>query len=214
MRGLDRIVASIAATQHGVVARWQLFAAGVPVRWVEERLVKGSLIRVFPGVHRVGHVAPSVEAKYMAAVLACGEGAKSGACAGSPRTASVAEAWTTRRPGRASRSRHPPGPWSIWPTSSQPGNSLAPRTKRAFAMTRRRMTWKRYSSGSRTAGREEAAQGSLWRPGEDAATGITPPATRGSAIVSVSERRMHVATTSAAARGATSSSAHTSRCAS
>ena len=30
---------------------------------------------VFPGVYRVGHRAPSVEARYMAAVKACGEGA-------------------------------------------------------------------------------------------------------------------------------------------
>jgi very-short-patch-repair endonuclease len=30
---------------------------------------------VYPGVYRVGHAAPSVEADYMAAVLACGEGA-------------------------------------------------------------------------------------------------------------------------------------------
>jgi hypothetical protein len=36
---------------------------------------KGWLIRVYPGVYRVGHAAPSVEADYMAAVLACGEGA-------------------------------------------------------------------------------------------------------------------------------------------
>ena len=30
---------------------------------------------VYPGVYRVGHAAPSVEATYMAAVLACGDGA-------------------------------------------------------------------------------------------------------------------------------------------
>jgi hypothetical protein len=74
MRGLDGIVAAIAARQHGVVARRQLIAAGIPARWIERRLDQGTLIRVFPGVYRVGHTAPSVEADYMAAVLACGTG--------------------------------------------------------------------------------------------------------------------------------------------
>src|SRR5215212_2306006 len=75
MGGQDRIAAAIAARQHGVVAREQLLAAGISARCIEKRLDKGSLIRVYPGVYRVGHVAPSVDAEYMAAVLACGEGA-------------------------------------------------------------------------------------------------------------------------------------------
>jgi very-short-patch-repair endonuclease len=36
---------------------------------------KGSLIPKHPGVYRVGHAAPSTEADYMAAVLACGDSA-------------------------------------------------------------------------------------------------------------------------------------------
>jgi hypothetical protein len=75
MTGWDGIVASIAGRQHGVVARWQLLAARIPADWIEYRLDKGTLIRVFPGVYRVGHAAPSVEADYMAATLACGEDA-------------------------------------------------------------------------------------------------------------------------------------------
>jgi len=75
MGGQDEIVARIASRQHGVVTRWQLLAAGISAGSIEKRLGKGSLIRVFPGVYRVGHVAPSLEADYMAAVLACGEGA-------------------------------------------------------------------------------------------------------------------------------------------
>ena len=75
MEGLSRIVARIASRQHGVVARWQLVAAGISEGWIDVRLGKGWLIRVYPGVYRVGHVAPSLEAEYMAAVLACGDGA-------------------------------------------------------------------------------------------------------------------------------------------
>jgi predicted transcriptional regulator of viral defense system len=52
-----------------------LFAAGASRRWIANRLDKGSLIRVFPGVYRVGHAALSTEATYTAAVLACGDGA-------------------------------------------------------------------------------------------------------------------------------------------
>ena len=38
-------------------------------------MARGSLIVIYPGVYRVGHAAPSVEATYLAAVRACGEGA-------------------------------------------------------------------------------------------------------------------------------------------
>jgi very-short-patch-repair endonuclease len=74
MGGPDRIVASIAGRQHGVVARRQLLAAGISARWIEQRLGKGLLIQAYRGVYRVGHAAPSMEAAYMAAVLACGDG--------------------------------------------------------------------------------------------------------------------------------------------
>jgi hypothetical protein len=42
---------------------------------IERRVEKGALIPEYPGVYRVGHAAPSVEATYMAAVLACGDDA-------------------------------------------------------------------------------------------------------------------------------------------
>jgi predicted transcriptional regulator of viral defense system len=73
--GQDRTLAAIAARQHGVVTRAQVLAAGISARALEKRLDKGSLIKVYPGAYRVGHVAPSDEADYMAAVLACGDGA-------------------------------------------------------------------------------------------------------------------------------------------
>jgi hypothetical protein len=53
----------------------QLLAAGLSAKAIEKRLDKGWLIRVYPGVCRVGHMAPSVHATFIAAVYACGEGA-------------------------------------------------------------------------------------------------------------------------------------------
>ncbi len=58
-----------------MVTHRELRGAGVTVDEIRGRLDSGALIRVFPGVYRVGHRAPSVEARYMAAVKACGEGA-------------------------------------------------------------------------------------------------------------------------------------------
>lgn len=69
------MVARIAARSHGVVTRRQLLAAGVSRHEITERLRTGALLREYPGVYRVGHRAPSVEARYLAAVLACGDGA-------------------------------------------------------------------------------------------------------------------------------------------
>ncbi len=50
-------------------------AAGFSPKEIDRRVAKGSLIAVFRGVYRVGHVAPNLEAHYLAAVLACGDGA-------------------------------------------------------------------------------------------------------------------------------------------
>jgi very-short-patch-repair endonuclease len=71
----DQIIARLAWRNHGVVTRQRLLAAGITQKEIRVRVARGSLIVVYPGVHRVGHRAPSVEADYMAAVLACGEGA-------------------------------------------------------------------------------------------------------------------------------------------
>jgi hypothetical protein len=78
MRGQNRTddkIARLAWRTHGVVTRRRLLAAGVTSRQIEVRVARGSLIRLYPGVYRVGHAAPSVEATYTAAVLACGDGA-------------------------------------------------------------------------------------------------------------------------------------------
>jgi very-short-patch-repair endonuclease len=68
-------VAWIAGRAHGVVARAELLAAAVSRDEIAHRIGTGALIVEFPGVYRVGHRAPSVEARYTAAVKACGEGA-------------------------------------------------------------------------------------------------------------------------------------------
>jgi hypothetical protein len=65
----------MASRTWGVVTRAQLLAAGITDKEIRHRLRAGSLIRVHPGVYRVGHTAPSVEATYLAAVWACGDGA-------------------------------------------------------------------------------------------------------------------------------------------
>src|SRR3954452_12292451 len=72
----DRNVAAIAEGQHGNVTREQALAAGLSSRAIERRLDRGWLIGVYRGVYRVGHTAPSMHADYMAAVLACGDGAR------------------------------------------------------------------------------------------------------------------------------------------
>jgi very-short-patch-repair endonuclease len=70
-----RNLASIVARQHGVVTSRQLREAGISARRIKKQRDKGLLIDAYRGVYRVGHAAASDEADYMAAVLACGEGA-------------------------------------------------------------------------------------------------------------------------------------------
>ena len=72
---VEEVLARIARRQHGLVTRKQLLDAGVSSDEIRWRLREGSLIRVHRGVYRVGHKAPSIEARYLAAVLACGDGA-------------------------------------------------------------------------------------------------------------------------------------------
>jgi hypothetical protein len=71
----DEKIAQLAWRAHGVVTRERLRSEGVTKAQIRARQARGSLITEYPGVYRVGHRAPSVEATYMAAVLACGPGA-------------------------------------------------------------------------------------------------------------------------------------------
>src|SRR4051794_15367384 len=72
---VERRIARIAGRAHGVVTREELLAAGVTRAQVKRRIGRGALIRVHAGVYRVGHAAPSVEARSLAAVRAWGRGA-------------------------------------------------------------------------------------------------------------------------------------------
>lgn len=74
-------LARLARTSHGVVTREQLIDAGITVAEIKSRLRSGVLLQEHRGVYRVGHRAPSVEARYLAAVLACGSGAVLSGCA-------------------------------------------------------------------------------------------------------------------------------------
>jgi hypothetical protein len=74
-RTVERELARIAVAQHGVVTRAQLLHAGLTLAEIKNRLRTGALLREHRGVYRVGHRAPSIESRYLAAVRACGDGA-------------------------------------------------------------------------------------------------------------------------------------------
>jgi hypothetical protein len=75
VRSAERIIARIASDAHGVVTRVELRDAGLTKAEIDGRVQSGALIVEFRGVYRAGHRAPSVEARYLAAVKACGKGA-------------------------------------------------------------------------------------------------------------------------------------------
>jgi hypothetical protein len=57
-----------------VVTRQEILASGVSKAELLHRVKAGSLIPIHRSVFRVGHKSPSLEARYMAAVKACGDG--------------------------------------------------------------------------------------------------------------------------------------------
>jgi hypothetical protein len=73
---VEAVIGQLASRQHGVVTRAQLLGSGVTARQIDHRMRAGALLREHRGVYRVGHRAPSIEARYLAAVLAGGEGAQ------------------------------------------------------------------------------------------------------------------------------------------
>jgi hypothetical protein len=75
MGAILRNASKIAGRQHGVITAAQLIALGLSRSGIDKWVRKGLLHREFRGVYRLGHAAPSIHARYMAAVLACGPGA-------------------------------------------------------------------------------------------------------------------------------------------
>ncbi len=73
-RVADRAIDELAVRQHGVVARRQLLAAGLSAHTVDNRVKRGRLRAIHPGVYRVGPVPVPLQ-REMAAVLAGGDGA-------------------------------------------------------------------------------------------------------------------------------------------
>jgi predicted transcriptional regulator of viral defense system len=73
-RAAEAAIMAIAADQHGVVTRAQLFSAGLSAPAVARRLNAKRLRSLHRGVYLVGPLLPPY-GRLMAAVLACGEGA-------------------------------------------------------------------------------------------------------------------------------------------
>jgi len=65
----------LAGRQHGVIARRQLLALGFNAREIEHRVARGRLRPVMRGVYAVGWPRLTPKGRWMAGVLACGEGA-------------------------------------------------------------------------------------------------------------------------------------------
>lgn len=72
----------MAARAKGVVSRRELLAADISEEEVQVRIETGALLPEHRGTYRVGHRAPSAEATYIAAVRACGPGARRRGCGG------------------------------------------------------------------------------------------------------------------------------------
>lgn len=69
---VDRVLARIAAGQHGLVTRRQALTAGVGAGAIRDRLRRGALHPEHRGVYLVGHPVRPPLAREHAAVLACG----------------------------------------------------------------------------------------------------------------------------------------------
>lgn len=75
MRTQLRPVAAVAARQHGIVSRRQLVDLGYRRDAITRLLRTGHLHRLHRGVYAVGHTRIVREGHWLAAVLACGDGA-------------------------------------------------------------------------------------------------------------------------------------------
>ncbi len=69
------MIARLADRQHGVVARRQLVAVGVDRSAIDRRLSRSLLVPLHRGVYAFGHRQLRIEGRWLAAVLAAGDGA-------------------------------------------------------------------------------------------------------------------------------------------
>lgn len=67
-------MAELARRQHGVVARRQLLGIGLGSQAVAERVRRGILHPLYPGVYALGEAPSTPDRRRMAAILACGAG--------------------------------------------------------------------------------------------------------------------------------------------
>ncbi len=72
---VDTLIAQVAESQHGVISLRQLRGAGLAIGAINARARSGRLHRLHTGVFAVGHRRLSREGRWMAAVLALGDGA-------------------------------------------------------------------------------------------------------------------------------------------
>jgi hypothetical protein len=72
---VDAVIAEIAVRQHAVVSRKQLLATGASGAAIQHRISIQRLHPVHAGVYAVGQASLTLDGRYMAAVLACGEDA-------------------------------------------------------------------------------------------------------------------------------------------
>jgi very-short-patch-repair endonuclease len=106
----DAAISRLAANQHGVVTTRQLLTAGVLRSGIADRVAAGRLHPIHRGVYAVGHRKLSDRGRWMAAVLACGDGAVLS-------HTSAAELWGIRRPHRR-RSDAEPAPHVTVPSTA------------------------------------------------------------------------------------------------
>jgi hypothetical protein len=72
---LEREIARLAARQHGTISREQLLRLGLGAPAVDHRLQSLMIVPLHRGVYALGLPSGTREERWMAAVLACGEGA-------------------------------------------------------------------------------------------------------------------------------------------
>jgi very-short-patch-repair endonuclease len=71
----DAAISAVAACQYGVISHAQLLEIGLKPRAIARRVEAKRLHVIHRGVYAVGHARISQEGRWLAAVLACGEGA-------------------------------------------------------------------------------------------------------------------------------------------